>query len=224
MKKTMIILLVLLCSLSVFLFAEGNSTQIQKEESSREEIKVTVGDGDLLDGALPICHYFRSSLFEQIYYAEELQVKGVLNAIEFYYNFSVLPDVTDINIWVGETTETDLSEGYIPAGELTQVYSGPVKYLLGEGVAHIQLDTTYTYAGGNLVVLTQRPLDDKTYGQSDQTQFYTTPDEAHPDRTIWTVGYSTEVDPYNPIPDKSDYSIAATHDSEHPSSKPHCHS
>ena len=200
MKKTMIILLVLLCSLSVFLFAEENSTQIQKEESSREEITVIVGESDSLYGAIPVVYCFEASLCEQIYYADELNISGVaLKAMDFFYNFSVIPEVTDLNIWVGETTKTELleSDGYITPDQLTQVFSGPVKYKLGKGVANIQFEQPYAYAGGNLVVLTQRLFDVNTYS-SDDTQFYYAEDEAHPKRTMWTINWKGEIDPYNP--------------------------
>ena len=154
---------------------------------------ITIGTGTETENTMPINYYWKNSLTEQIYYAEELQVGGVLNAIDFFYNFADAPAVPDFKVWVGETTLTDLSGGFIPASELTMVYDGGWDYEIGEGVLHITFDAPYAYSGGNLVVLVQRPMDTEYYSSSDD--FYQTIDAENAARSVYKFSDSTEFDP-----------------------------
>ena len=157
---------------------------------------ITIGAGTVMQHVLPTNYFYKNALSEQIYYASELQVGGVLNAIDFFYNFADIPVISDLNVWVGETTLTDLSAGFIPSTELTPVYSGPLDFVIGEGVLHITFDTPYAYGGGNLVVLVERPMDTEYYSSSDN--FYSTPDEVNTARSIYIYSDTEDYDPVNP--------------------------
>ena len=69
---------------------------------------------------------------------------------------------------MGETTEQDLSAGWIPSTDLTQVFAGTLDYTTGDGSVHINFDTPIAYTGGNLVVLLERPLDTAYFSSSDK--------------------------------------------------------
>ncbi len=129
-------------------------------------VAVTVGTGGST-GRYPVDMYYKNSLFESLYYANELNIGGLLTGIQFYNNFATNLPNKPTNIWVGETTLTDLSAGWIPSTQLTQVFNGTVNYPIGANNINITLTTPFPYGGGNLVVLVERPMDTEYYSPSD---------------------------------------------------------
>ncbi len=129
-------------------------------------VAVTVGNGGST-GRMPVDMFYKNSLFETMYLASELNIGGLLTGIQFYNSFATnLPNMPT-NIWVGETTQTDLSAGWIPSTQLTQVFTGNVNYPSGSNNVLVQLTTPYAYGGGNLVVMVERPMDTQYYSSSD---------------------------------------------------------
>ncbi|MFO7660668.1 MAG: carboxypeptidase regulatory-like domain-containing protein [Candidatus Cloacimonadaceae bacterium] len=117
---------------------------------------------------IPMDFYWRTSLFQMIFTpdisdAMRLHPDRVISDIQFYNNFQTnLPD-KETKIWLGTTTLTDLSNGWIPSSELTLVYDGLVDYPAGENVINISLQNPYLYAGNNLVMLVMRPFDSSQF-------------------------------------------------------------
>jgi len=129
---------------------------------------VTVGDGSQTNYYTPIATFYKASLFENIYYGEELAVGGNITTVAFYYNI-VSTTIIDkpIKIWLGTTDLMDLSAGWIPSTSLTLVYDGNISCPAGLNTLTIPLQTPFAYSGGNLVMLVQRVLD---------TQYFLTTD------------------------------------------------
>jgi len=129
-------------------------------------VAVTVGAGGST-GRMPVNMFYKNSLFETIFLASELNIGGLMTGIQFYNNFATnLPNMPT-NIWVGETTQTDLAAGWIPSTQLTQVFAGNVNYPSGANNINITFTTPFPYGGGNLVVMVQRPMDAEYYSSSD---------------------------------------------------------
>jgi len=129
-------------------------------------VAVTVGTGGST-GRMPVDMFYKNSLFESIYLASELNIGGLLTGIQFYNSFTTnLPNMPT-NIWVGETTQTDLAAGWIPSTQLTAVFAGNVNYPSGANNINITFTTPYAYGGGNLVVMVQRPMDTQYYSSAD---------------------------------------------------------
>ncbi len=129
-------------------------------------VAVTVGAGGST-GRMPVDMFYKNSLFETLYLSTELNIGGLLTGIQFYNSFATnLPNMPT-NIWVGETTQTDLSAGWIPSTQLTAVFSGNVNYPSGSNNINIPFTTPFPYGGGNLVVMVQRPMDAEYYSSSD---------------------------------------------------------
>jgi len=128
----------------------------------------TVGDGSET-GRFPVDMYYMNSLFECMYYPAELGgTIGTVFGIGFYNNFaSNLPNMPT-NVWMGTTTQADLSAGWIPSTQLTQVFGGTVNYPSGTNLIHIPFTTPYLYLDGqNLVIMVERPMDTQYYSYSD---------------------------------------------------------
>jgi len=157
-------------------------------------VAVTVGAGGST-GRMPVDMFYKNSLFESIYLATELNIGGLLTGIQFYNNFvtATLQNMPT-NIWVGETTLTNLSGGWIPSTQLTQVFTGNVNYPAGANNINIPLTTPFPYGGGNLVVMVERPMDTVYYSSSDVfvTQTVGT------NRTLNLYSDSTDYDPAAP--------------------------
>ncbi|MDD3144104.1 MAG: carboxypeptidase regulatory-like domain-containing protein, partial [Candidatus Cloacimonetes bacterium] len=169
-------------------------------------VAVTVGQGGST-GRMPMDFFWKNSLFETVYLSSELNIGGLLTAIQFYNNFSTNLPGMPTNIWVGETTASDLSGGWIPSTELTQVFTGTVDYPSGANNILITLTTPYAYGGGNLVVMVERPMDTQYYSSSD---VFVTQSGTVPTRTRNVYSDSTDYDPAAPPTDTPEANFPKT--------------
>jgi hypothetical protein len=156
--------------------------------------EVTVGAGGST-GRIPMDFYWKNSLFETIYLSSELNTGGLLSEIQFYNNFSTTIPAKPTKIWVGETTQTDLSAGWIPSSQLSLVFNGTVDYPSGANLIPIHLTTLYAYSGGNLVVMIERPMDTSFYSATD---LFVTQSGTIPARTRFVYGDAPDFDPSAP--------------------------
>ncbi len=131
-------------------------------------VPVTIGAGDQV-ARMPIDFYWKNSLYECIYLASEINLGGLLTGVAFYNNFTSteLAAGKPTKIWIGETTATDLSAGWIPSTQLTQVYDGLVSYPVGQNIIIVTFSTPYVYGGGNLVMMVNRPMDTEYFDSTD---------------------------------------------------------
>ncbi|MCB5224705.1 MAG: carboxypeptidase regulatory-like domain-containing protein [Candidatus Cloacimonadaceae bacterium] len=127
-----------------------------------------IGAGDQW-ARMPIDFYYKCSLFETIYYPDELGfASGIITAIAFFNNFSsttVMDKPTQI--WLGTTDQTDLTGAWIPSTEMNLVFDGNVDYPAGENTVIIQLQSPYMHTPGNLVMMVKRPLDGGYFSSTD---------------------------------------------------------
>jgi hypothetical protein len=128
---------------------------------------VTIGDGSQTQYYMPVCMYYKSSLFQSIYYQSEMNVYGLITAVSFYNNFLTNLPAKPTKVWLGTTTQADLSAGFIPSTAMTLVYDGTVDYPSGQNTIVIPLQTPFPYMAGNLVIMVQRPLDTVYHSSSD---------------------------------------------------------
>lgn len=158
---------------------------------------ITVGQGTELNTRCPASYNYLNSLSETLYFPDELcNVQGSITDMRYFYDFD--EDVVDrpLTIWMGETTQATLTNGWIPATELTEVYNGMLTYSASANHIDIPLDTPYQYNGANLVVMVQRPMD--TAGFSDNNQFYLDETLYHADRTRYERDNVVTIDPDDP--------------------------
>ncbi len=156
---------------------------------------VTVGYGNVLTQWYPMNFYFENSLSETIYYSAELGYAGEITAISYKNNFN--SNLTDIHtkLWIGNTNQSNLTNGWINASSLTPVFDDYIDYPSGINDILITLDSPFSYSGGNLVLMCNRPWDDNTYTTNDE--FYSTINTTYYDRTR-AVNSHTTINPVNP--------------------------
>lgn len=160
-------------------------------------LQVMVGNGTELNVRCPIGFNYLNSLTETLYFPDELgnQV-GMINAISYFYNFAEAVTNREVTVWMGETLQTNLTDGWIPSTQLTQVFNGTLTFPEGEQQIDINLDSPFMYNGNNLVVMVHRPMDTTSF--SDNNEFYVdeTPDLL--DRTRYERDDTMVLDPADP--------------------------
>jgi len=128
---------------------------------------ITIGDG-VETARKPVDMSYLNSMFQTIFPASEITLNGTITGLSFYNNFTDHRPNMPTKIWLGTTTQTNLSSGWIPAYQMTQVFNGNVNYPHGQNLIHISFNpaTPFNYTGGNLVMLVNRPLDTNYYSAS----------------------------------------------------------
>jgi len=159
--------------------------------------EITVGDGTELNNRTPVCFQYLNSLTEMLYFPEELSnVTGMITDLTFDNNFTSNLMHKPVQIWMGETTQMNLTNGWIPSTSLTQVFDGFVNFPAGNSYVTFNLDFPYVYEGDNLVLMVFRPMDSQTYGTLDY--FYHTETLEMLDRTRYERDDGMVLDPANP--------------------------
>ncbi|HNX01878.1 MAG TPA: hypothetical protein PKK33_10960, partial [Candidatus Cloacimonadota bacterium] len=73
------------------------------------DVSIGTGDNDLC--ILPVHMCFKSSITETIYSSSDVNTNGSLTGISWYNTFMQSCMQKPIKIWVGETSQTNLSGG-----------------------------------------------------------------------------------------------------------------
>ncbi len=153
---------------------------------------VTIGAGDEI-GWTPTDFVFRNTLYQMLLFPDELGEAGNISALKLYNDFySHIPNI-HTQIWMTNTNASDLSGGFVPAGDMVLVYDGLVDYPYGRNEIMIHLQNVFPYSGNNLLISFFRPYIDRYYYAVDQflCQY---------DETFRSLLASTDnlLDPYNP--------------------------
>ena len=128
---------------------------------------VTIGAGNEY-AVLPVHTNRMNSLFQTLYYPDEIvDISGDIAGLRFYTDFGASADNVPLSIWLGSTTNANLSSGWIPSTQLTQVFDGIVNFESGYGTANITFDRPYTYTGeDNLVMMIYKASGEISYGMN----------------------------------------------------------
>ncbi len=192
MNKTMLTWILVMATL-ICLTGGVNASALTTEPPQRSSVVVGSGNQTL---RIPLDFYYKSSLFETLYYPLELQnMRGRITSLEFFSNFSTAVPDKPVKVWLGTTSLADLSGGWIPSTELSLVYDGTVSIPAGPDTLTIQLDPPFWYLNQqNLVLLAQRIMDDIEYTSGDKFRAqYSDQDRARKAQSDYTA-----FDPANP--------------------------
>ena len=125
---------------------------------------ITIGDG-CEDAWYPVDIHWECSLSQTLYYPDELEgLAGYIHGIRYYSDFSSNIRDMPISIWMGTTTQADLSDGFIPSTQLTPVFAGPVNFPSGQNIVEFTFDQPFMYVdGSNLVVMVYKATEQTWY-------------------------------------------------------------
>lgn len=130
-------------------------------------ITVTVGAGDQ-NARMPLDFFYKNSLYQTLYYPGEIGMYGNITTMSIYNQFTTATLTSKpTKIWMGTTTQADLSGGWIPSTQLTLVYDGSLAYPAGANTITFPLMAPFSYSNGNLVVMFNRPMDTAYFSSSD---------------------------------------------------------
>lgn len=127
-------------------------------------IPVEIGNGNFYT-PLPYDFFWEYSLSQTLYYPEEIGFPGgAIFALAYKASFTQEKLDKAIQIWIGETPQEDLTNGWIDPSTLQLVFDGTVDFPAGENDIVITLDQPYIYTGGNLVVYSYKADDSWSSG------------------------------------------------------------
>lgn len=134
----------------------SNTLSVNVLEQGSRYITIGRNDGDV--GVMPISFMAGETISEALYPADEIGLSaGKLRMVGYDYasvgtNYPSVP----IEVWIGETDKTDLTDGTVPANELTKVFSGNIAVSTDDTELVIPVAEPYSYNGRNLVILIQK--------------------------------------------------------------------
>ena len=133
-------------------FSPGN---LQYRIDPNLETEVTMGTARTTTGAMPYYTYYKYSLCQMIYKAEELAAAGLgpgpITSIAFESNSSYHYLRNGITIWISSTTLTEAPSTSVTTSGMTQVFSGSL--IQQDGWTQIHFSTPFTWNGeSNLMV------------------------------------------------------------------------
>jgi len=102
---------------------------------------------------IPFDLFWRYSLYETLYYPDEIGSTGLIYGVSFFNDFVSNNIQPSMRLWIGETNNADLSEGWIPAGQLTQVLDADITLPYLQNEIYLPFSTPYHYQGQNLVLM-----------------------------------------------------------------------
>lgn len=159
---------------------------------------VTIGIGtELPVMRIPFDFFWRSSFSQTLYYANEINLEGgVLNSITYKNSFVSNLENKAIKIWVAETLQDNLLDGWYDFEEFSLVYEGSINFPNGENTINIPFQTPFLYNGGNLIVYTNHVWENDFSNMHDK--FFGTPDELLRKRTFSLSADNDGISPENP--------------------------
>lgn len=146
---------------------------------------------------LPFNFYWKNSVAESIYTAEELffpngQISGIIYHYDFFQEISAKP----LKVWMKNTAVQSLSEGWLDSADYTLVFDSTVNLESGVGSLYLHLIQPFAYSGGELAIRTNRPLDTAYFNIANYFLQYT--DLTRPNRSRYIQSDTTVHDPLAP--------------------------
>jgi hypothetical protein len=130
-------------------------------------ITITVGTGNTT-ARMPIDMYYHNSVYQTIYYPDEMGMIGNIISLSLFNNFvTTTLQNKPTKIWMATTQLADLSAGWVPSSQMTLVFDGTMTYPGGQNTITFPLIAPFQYTGGNLLVMWNRPNDTAYYSSSD---------------------------------------------------------
>jgi hypothetical protein len=121
-----------------------------------------IGTGTETTQWFPFNLHFNCSLAEVIYYPAELVYQGQIVGLGYRNDFSTTANNVPVKVWMGNTSQQNLTNGWIASSNLTEVFNDDVTFPAGSHSIVMDI-TPFDYTGGNLVIMTHRVYDTTTY-------------------------------------------------------------
>ncbi|MDZ4121572.1 MAG: CARDB domain-containing protein, partial [Candidatus Cloacimonadaceae bacterium] len=174
------------------------------QNNTSEYLPITILDGGfyifppgaIVQERVPADVYWKNSLYQCILCDNEVYYNNmVLTSIRLYNDFQSNVVNKPLRIWLGNTSQTDLSAGWIPADQMSQVFDGMVSFPNGQNMIDITFTEPYYSVGNqNLVMMVQRLMDYEYFSIYDTFMAINT----YSNRSRKVFSDTITYDPYNP--------------------------
>ncbi|MDL2257094.1 carboxypeptidase regulatory-like domain-containing protein [Bacteroidales bacterium OttesenSCG-928-I14] len=155
------------------------TTGLSVNVQAQEFLGIEIGYGSEWE-RMPFDYYNSFSTIQTIYYEDEINAVGLIEAVKYTNNFqSGAVGERPIKIYMSITDKEDLSTSW-ETKEAVLVYDGVFNFEGGENSYTINLQKPFQYPGGNLLITTIRP-DERYFGMFDL--FKCSRSTEHPERT-----------------------------------------
>jgi len=161
--------------------------------------QITLGEGSTDVGIAPISTYYGYSYTQQIYTKQEINANaaGNITGLKFYLDPSMsIENSAEWVVYLGQTSKTDFTSDsdWIPASQLTQVFSGTVTN--ANGVIEITFATPFPYNNvDNLVVAAEENSPGYDFNDFDEAMYVYT---GMPNSTLTFRNDNDNPDPTSP--------------------------
>lgn len=161
--------------------------------------QISLGTGSTNVGAAPISTYYGYSYVQQIFTKQEINANaaGNITGLKFYLDPSLsIANSSDWVVYLGQTSKTSFMSvlDWIPASQLTQVYTGNVTN--NNGVIEITFATPFPYNNtSNLVVAAEENSAGYDANNSDEAMYVFSSD---PNSTLYFRSDTVNPDPFAP--------------------------
>lgn len=179
----------------------GNNTSAAMETHIYPETTALPEIGDpqntSTSNTLPLNFFYKNSICETIYLASELQMSaGNILGVMYKNNFIQTLTNMPVKIWLKNTGETNLSASWLTADGYTLVFDATLDFPQGQNELYIPFSVPFAYAGANLAIRINRPMDSVYYNTANHFYYWT--DSLNPNRTRYLYSDSTVYDPLAP--------------------------
>ncbi|MFN3554561.1 MAG: carboxypeptidase regulatory-like domain-containing protein [Bacteroidales bacterium] len=157
---------------------------------------IVIGDSTGINSQIPMAFSALSSFTQTIFFDHEFDGGGLLTTLAWKNHFTSEPvNNTPLKIWIGETSQGNLNNGWIAMDNMTLVFDSLVSFPMGTNDIYIDLSEPFLHSGGNLVVSVLRPLAMWGFGGAN---FVIGETPGHPNRTRRITSNSQQINPQNP--------------------------
>lgn len=147
---------------------------------------------------IPLDFYYKNSLCQYIIYPDQVSLnnyQGMIYAIQLVNNFVSDLSSKPTKIWIGNTSLSNLSTGWVPIEQMTMVFDGLQNYPSGINNVRFNLQVPFYYDGySNLVIMFHRPMDTDYFNSIDRFLCHA----LTPNRSRRVYSDTAYLDPANP--------------------------
>ena len=122
------------------------------EADSANLVNDTIGNGTSTSSYFPSYSTYNYSLTQQIYLATDFSAVAGGQIEHIGIQMSAVPVARNIEIYMTNTSATNVSSAFIPIAESDLVWSGSTTGNIAAGWNDITLTTPFNYSGGNILV------------------------------------------------------------------------
>ncbi len=183
---------------------ESNSVVVSVVPAETETVQIGTGSYTL-QHSIPYNFFNLSSLSQSMYLASqigEVEESSSITGIQYTCQFDEDVEDVPIQIYLAETTQTDLADDWLDPSTFTLVYDGLMDFKKGMNSHYIQLDTPYDYQGGNLVIYSNKTYSEQVLWSTFISTYY--------EDTIYSRMIDFQAEPYDPMNPPDGYMVFYT--------------